>query len=378
MRIAMFTDTYTPQINGVVTSIRAFRAELERQGHEVHIWAPAVANASKEKNVHRIRAFTFRPYPEYKISVPSPILLSEFKRIRADIVHVHSPVSVGASGLGIARYFGLPVVGTFHTMLPDYMHYLVKGRLQKLLMKPAQSFAWNWCRWFYNRCDAVIAPSNATAALLKTKGIEKPISVIPTGISKPSAISARSAAVFRKKWKLSGKVILHVGRVTREKNIEAIVDRLDELPDVTLAIASDGPHRAELQRYVRRSGLTDRVRFLGYLSKQELATAYKAADLFVCASQTETQGIVLLEAAATGLPVVALDAPVVSDFVRENNSGKIAVEADFAHAISDALGDAKLRKRVRGRAKAIAKRYDITKCTKDLIGLYKKCMAERA
>lgn len=371
MRIAMFTDTYTPQVNGVVTSIQAFKSELERSGHTVLIWAPSARRAPKESNVNRIRAFEFAPYPEYRISVPGPRIVDEFDRAGASIVHIHTPISVGAVGLGLARHFGLRAVGTFHTLLPEYMHYIVKGGgLRGLLMRPARSFAWKWCLWFYNHCDAVIAPSATTARLLKEKGVTKPIVVIPTGISVSKPVGRRAALAFRKKHELRGKLLLHVGRVTREKNIEAIIDALAETPNATLVITSDGPHRAELRKYVRRKRVQARVRFLGYLPKAELAAAYAAADLFVCASQSETQGIVLLEAAAAGLPVVALDAPVVSDFVRENRAGILAKKEDFSRKIADALGDPQLRRRVRARAQSIAKRYDIARCTRELVKLY--------
>ena len=375
MRVAMFTDTYTPQINGVVTSIQAFRTELERQGHEVHVFAPA-GHAPCEERVHRLRSFTFAPYPEYKISVPHPRLVDEFERIRADVIHVHTPISVGLIGIGLARHFDLPAIGTFHTLLPEYMHYLVKGSVP--LLAPAQRLAWNWCRWFYNRCDAVIAPSAATAQLLKQKHIKKPIYAIPTGIQKPAIASRYAITTFRKRWGLNGKVLLHVGRVTREKGIEAIIDAVHGLPDATLAIASDGPHRAELQKYVRQSGLAKRVRFLGYLPKPELAAAYSAADLFVCGSQSETQGIVLLEAAAAGTPIVALDAPVVSDFIRENRAGIIATKDDFAHAIESALEDTELRVRMKRRAKSIADKYSIERCTKELIEVYEQAAKRKS
>jgi len=377
MRIAVFTDTYTPQINGVVTSVQAFRAELERLGHDVHIFAPAARGARSENNVHRIRSFTFSPYPEYRVSVPTKGLIDEFEKINVDIIHVQTPVSAGTAGVGMAKHFGLPVVGTFHTLLPEYMHYLVKGRIQRFLMAPARSFAWKWCSWFYNRCDAVIAPSDAIAKILKDNGVSRPIRVIPTGISPMKRVGKKSVQVFRKKYRLSGKTILHVGRVTREKNIEAIIDAVEKLPDVMLAVASDGPHRAQLEAYVERKNFTDRVRFLGYLSESELRTAYAAADLFACASQSETQGIVLLEAAIAGLPIVALDALVVGDFVRENKAGIVADTNNFSYSIGRALDDKGLKRQVRMRAKSVARKYNIERCTKDLISTYEFAIARK-
>jgi len=373
MRIAMFTDTYTPQVNGVVTSIQAFRSELERQGHEVHIFAPDSKGVPKERNVHRIRSFPFAPYRGYKVSVPDPRIITDFERIRADVIHVHTPISIGAVGLGLARHFNVPVVGTFHTLLPEYMHYIVNGRL-RALMKPAQRIAWDICIWFYNRCDAVIAPSRAIAGLLKEKGVSKRISIVPTGICIAKPVTKDATARFRKKYNLHGKVLLHVGRVTREKNIEAIIDAVDELPDVALAVASDGPHMPELKKYITRKGLSRRVRFLGYLPKPGLAAAYATANVFVCASKSETQGIVLLEAATAGLPIVALDAPVVSDFVRENRAGVIATKDNFAHAIESALGNKRLLAQVKNRAKSIANKYSIERCTKELVKTYENAI----
>jgi glycosyltransferase involved in cell wall biosynthesis len=238
----------------------------------------------------------------------------------------------------------------------------------KFVLHPVQNIAWDYCTWFYNHCDSVIAPSDGIARLLKAHGIAKPMHVIPTGISFTKA-HADNKSKFLKKHGILGKAILHVGRVTREKNIEAIIDAIQSV-DATLMIASDGPHREELRKYAKRKRLDDKIVFLGYLSKEELQSAYSSADAFVCASKSETQGIVLLEAAAAGLPIVVLDAPVVSDFLRENKIGIISDEKGFSDNIRRAIEDVQLKKKSAASASRIAKRYDISRCAKELADVY--------
>lgn len=372
MNIAIFTDSYKPQVNGVVTSIDLFKKEFERNGHRVVIFAPKVDGAKEEKEVFRFKSVTFTGYREYKIGVPYKILADpRVKKIKFDIVHIQSPFSMGAAGLGFAKYYKIPAIATFHTMYPDYMHYFIKSKhLQKLkiIKKIYGALSWSYMSWFHNRCKAVVAPSNTIKNELKKHGIRR-VTVIPTGIEIQKKLSRQTV---RKKHKIGNeKIILHVGRITKEKNIKFIIDSLKEMlsENTRMIITSDGPYKEELEDYVNKLGIGKKITFTGYISKEELRELYTASDVFVMASKTETQGIVLSEAAVNGLPVVVLNAPVISDFVRETKCGLVATENSFSKSVHSVLyGDE--RKYIMKKCKNIEKKYSIKKCADDMLKLY--------
>ncbi|MBI4018153.1 MAG: glycosyltransferase [Candidatus Aenigmarchaeota archaeon] len=370
MKIAFFADSYRPQINGMVTSIDAFRQQLSRKGHDVHVFAPeGPGYKDKERNIHRLASFEFAPYKEYRIAIPFVSAAGGY-----DIVHVHSPFSLGIAGIAYARRNGLPVVGTFHTLFPEYGHYLVSPKLLKLrsVGKLFRKISWSYLSWFYNRCDRIVAPSVHVKKLMRRNGITKPIAVIPTGIKLGSHEAKRNKKTLRKRYGFGdGKIILHVGRVTKEKNIDFVIASLKktlEGKDARLVIASDGPYRNELERRVKKAGLKGRIIFTGYVSKETLLDYYSLSDALVIASKTETQGIVLIEAAASGLPVIALKTPVASEFIEQTRCGLVSGKNSF---------HSNVKKILEGKidiGKPDLRSYDIKKCTDDLISLYKSAL----
>ena len=380
MRIAMFADAYKPQINGMVTSIDSFVEELRRHGHEVHIFAPKCDDAKKERFVHRFESVRFSAYPEYKIGMPLSLFFNElFRKKRFDIVHVHSPFSMGIAGLYISRHYKIPVVGTFHTMFSEYPHYFITiKKFQKSIRVKSifRKFAWKYLSWFYNQCDVVIAPSDEIRGRMRKNGIKKEVLVIPTGthINKRHA-SRKRRAMLRRKYGFSygHKIILHVGRVTKEKDITAVINAAGMLAEkdknIRLIIASDGPYMNELRGAVKKRGMEDVVTFTGYVPKKDLDELYTISDAFAFASKTETQGIVLADAAVNGLPVVVLNAPVTADFVKKHNAGYVAGSRDFHKKIRKALYEGK-------RAHADMREYDIGACTGRLLDAYKRAICQ--
>lgn len=364
MRIAMFTDTYEPQINGVVTSIRSFSDGLEKKGNDVHIFAPGSPNTSYPRNVHPFRSFPFLPYPGYRIGVPPLDILRRFSAIGFDIVHVHSPLSVGSAGAGIAKLEGKPLVGTFHTLLPEYLHYM--GRMVAG-SAGAKKAAWKYCVWFYNRCDLVTAPSEYIARLLVRNGIKRPVRVVPEGVKPPAKAVKRKA----------GRMLLHVGRLTREKNIEAVLRAFKEVRDAELAITSDGPHRKNLEEYAKKLGVSDRVKFTGFLSRGELERQYAAADAFVFASKSETQAIVILEALRHRLPIACLDDPVVGSFVRRYRVGIATTPSKLPQAIERILSDTSLRKEFSENSLKAVAEYSEAASIRKLLDAYEEAMRIR-
>jgi len=386
MRIAMFTDSYRPQINGMVTSIELFTKGLREMGHEVHIFTPEIpGHKYNDKFIHTFKSIEFKAYKEYRIGLPFKLAVdSKINDINFDVVHVHSIFSIGVAGLAYAKYKGLPVVGTFHTMFSYYLHYFIKFEsLMKIkrFKKFAENMAWKYIAWFYNRCNVVIAPSQQLVPMLKKRGIKNVI-YIPTGIEASKKIKA-SKESLKRKYKFSGcKLILHVGRVTKEKNIDFIIDSLTNLlkshDDAKLIITSDGPYRKQLENKAEKLKLNGKIIFTGYLPENQLNEFYKMSDIFVMASKSETQGLVLLEAIRNSLPSVVLDTPIISDFIRENHVGIISKKSDFSSNISKILYRKNVISYFTKRCNETIKKYDMKKCTQQLADVYSSLASNRA
>lgn len=358
MKIAFFTDTYRPQVNGVVSSLNAFAKELRRK-NTIYVFSPS---GMGERHCYPSPSVPFPGYSGYRIGLPYNFIGKKF--VTPDIVHVHSPFTMGMAGMALAKRKKIPVVGTFHTMFPDYMHYIVPGLLLRgPLHGMAKKLAWAFLRAFYNRCDAVIAPSKDVARILAKHGI-KNARVIPTGMDFTERAYVKG---MKRKLGITGKLILHVGRVTKEKRIGFLMNALSRA-GATLVVASDGPLRKELEKKAEKN-----VIFTGYLPDEALRGLYREADAFVMASRSETQGLVLLEAASHGVPCVVLDAPVISDFVRENRIGAVATEKGFANAVKNTLKKGKCTD-----TRRLKRKYDIRKCAAELERVYRELLERHA
>jgi len=363
MKIAMFTDTYHPQFNGVVTSIDFFVNELRKE-HEVHIFCPHTPGfENKDKFVHMFKSIEFKRYPGYRIGLPASLINFDFSDF--DIIHLQTPATMGLAGLAIGKNNKIPIVGTFHTLIPEYSDYITKAKIAKEVTKKV---LWKFVKHFYNSCDAVIAPSNPIKKDLEKHGVIKKIYVIPTGIyldKTAKEVIKKSKTYLRKKYKIpkNEKIILHVGRITKEKNIELILKAISKIDDVKLIITSEGPYKTHLEKMVKELKIEKKVVFTGFLSRKKLYEYYRLSDAFVIASKTETQGLVLLEATMFKLPILSLDAPVVGDFVRENNAGIVCKEREFPESIKKVL-------KIRIDNKKILEKYSPKMIIKDLIDVY--------
>jgi glycosyltransferase involved in cell wall biosynthesis len=387
MKIAMFTDSYKPQINGVVTSIEAFTKELRRKKHEVRIFAPAIPDyTERDKFVHRFKSVEFWAYPEYRIGMPVSLLYRRmFDKVSFDLVHIHSPFSMGLTGLAVAKVYKLPTVGTFHTMFPEYTHYFRMDRLQKIksINKILKKGIWKYLSWFYNRCDCVIAPTEEVKRELKRHGLKKEIHVIPSGMRIRKKRHSKNKLREKYGFQKNDKILLHVGRIGKEKNIELILKVMKKILKKTnakLLITSDGPYKTFLEEKMKKLGLGKNVVFTGYVSKKKLSELYTLSDIFIMASNTETQGMVLLEALNHGLPLVVVKAPVTGTFVKENGVGIVAKKnlTDLSKAILKILNMEKNEKRkLQKNARKTLEKYDIRKLANDLIGVYDKLLEEK-
>ncbi len=318
MRVLMVSDVYFPRVNGVSTSIETFRHTLAGQGVEVRLVVPRYADEGEAPGIVRVPG---RPVPRD----PEDRLVGWRAMHRAvleaaadcDLIHVQTPFIAHYAGLKAARRLGLPVLATYHTLFEEYIEYYAPFLPGSWLRSHARRLSRSQC----NALDAVVVPSTAMRQRLSDYGVNVPMHVLPTGI--PLArFAAGDGLAFRAAHGIAPErpVALFVGRVAHEKNIaflfEALLEARRQLPDILLVVAGEGPAMGDLRARVDQLGLNDAVRFIGYLDRQRgLPDCYAAANVFAFASRTETQGLVLLEAMAAGLPVVALSAMGTADIL---------------------------------------------------------------
>jgi glycosyltransferase involved in cell wall biosynthesis len=316
MRILKVSDVFFPRVNGVSTSIDTFRRDLAALGHEVVLVAPSYSGASADPSetadpsIHRVPARAVPRDPEDRIMSFGGLrrALAALTRRKFDVVHIHTPFLAHYAGLRFAREQGTPVVATYHTLFEEYLHHYVPLVPRAITGGLARRFSRSQC----NQLDAVIAPSHAMQQALLAYGINRRIEILPTGLP-AERFRAGDGNAFRRRHglELEQPLLLFVGRAAHEKNIGFLLEMMLELrkrsPDALLLIAGEGPAAHSLRAQATRLGLDGTVRFLGYFDRGgELQDCYSAADIFVFSSLTETQGLVLLEAMAQGVPVVAI------------------------------------------------------------------------
>lgn len=345
MKIGFFTDSYKPYTSGVVTSISTFKEELIKLGHEVHIFAPNYPNyQEKEKNVYRFFSLPSPTNTDYTLALPFYLGMNMLmKKLNLDIIHVHSPFTMGRVGMHYARKYHLPLIFTYHTLYDQYVHYVPVA--QDIAREVTIKYSKNFC----NQCDHLIAPSNDLAEVLINYEIKTTVSVIPTGVPINKFIRDKKGDFLRDKYKIpkDNKILLFVGRLTKEKNLEFLIKAYrkikNKMPDTTLVLTAQGPLEKDLKKLSQKLELIlDKdIIFTGALEFETLVEVYYSADLFVFSSLTETQGLVLIEAMAAGLPVVAIKAHGVKDMVDHEVNGLLTSEDkdEFCEAVCRLLNN---------------------------------------
>jgi 1,2-diacylglycerol 3-alpha-glucosyltransferase len=376
MRIGFFTDTYTPQINGVVTSIELFTRALQAQGHRVYVFAPTPRQPGDGPGVIRIPSVPFAFQPEMRLAALYSAHADRLvRRANLDIVHSHDPFAIGLYGLAVAKRYRLPYVHTYHTLYPEYVHYIWETRFTRAMAERLS-------REFCDQCDLVLAPSTKIAQALHRWGVTAPVTTLATGVdaSRFGTRDEGAVAAFRERFRFarSDRLLIFVGRLGLEKDIDTLVEAVGRLrtPSARLAIVGDGPHRAELERHVDRLGLADRVTFTGYLQRDDIVAAYHASEALFFASTSETQGLVIAEAMAAGLPVVAVADLAVADTVTDGVNGLLVRETPdaLAGAADRLLGDPSMLRRMAAAAIERAQDLRIEKQTERLVGLYEEAL----
>lgn len=382
MNICMFTNTYLPHVGGVARSVSTFAEDLRTMGHHVLVVAPTFdeqPDSEDERHVLRVAAIQNFNGSDFSVSIPVPGLLEKrISSFRPEIIHSHHPFLLGDAALRTAQRFDLPILFTHHTLYEQYTHYVPfdSDAMKRFVIHLATEYA--------NLCNGIIAPSTSIAKLLMTRGVKRPVTVLPTGIDLDFFRQGNGAA-FKQRYNVPGeyKIIGHTGRLAREKNLPylaaAVCRFLKQRQKILFVIAGSGDAEAEIRDIFAQANLSDRLVMPGILRGNELADCYKAMDIFVFASKSETQGLVLVEAMAAGVPVIALRASGVSDVVRERKNGRIlranCSEKTFARALAEAFRGREIGT-WRPAASQTARRFSRSRCAEKLLDLYQSTISQ--
>ena len=377
MRIGMFSDAYLPEISGVTTVVRCLRDEFERLGHETVIYAPRYSRpADDERRTYRFRSGPVFGYKTARMAVPySHEAAKSFGSL--DIIHSHTPFSLAYVALMAAHRHNLPHIQTYHTYLSEYRHYVPRP------IRPPVRAAEAYSAMLCNRCTTVTVPTQPIAEELLRYGVRRPIHVVPFGpdlplYDRPACWNPREALSVA----ADAPLYLYAGRLAAEKNLVFVLRafaRIHEAdPRSVFVFAGDGPLRPRLEALAEEKALTSAVRFAGFLDSPHLIDLYKAADLFLFGSKTETQGLVLVEAMAGGTPAVAIGALGVRDVVTDGVNGFLAAEdeAEFADRAVHILSNPDLHQSLRQGALASARSTSVQTQTVELLRIFEEALAQ--
>ncbi|GGI98026.1 glycosyl transferase [Alicyclobacillus cellulosilyticus] len=370
MRIAIFSETFLPNTDGVVTRLCATLCHLAELGHDVLLVAPAGGpQAYAGAAVVGVPPFSFPLYPGKRFARPWPWVGRRLQAFDPDVIHAVNPGFLSFAAIYYARRLRRPLVMSYHTHIPAYARFY---RLPWL-----EPWLWRAFRAIHNQAAVNLCPSRATMADLEARGFER-LALWERGLDTRLFSPAKRSMAMRRRLlggAASGKVLLYVGRIAAEKGLAKLAAALDRLPDeVHLALVGDGPHKAAVERALAGR----RVTFLGYLFGEELAAAYASADGFVFPSTTETLGLVLLEAMASGLPVMAADAPASREVLHRGRAGVLFHPDDpddTARAMRTILYDDAVRETLCAYAQAVVQRLDWRRTTEDLVRHYEAVLA---
>lgn len=380
MKIAMLTNTYAPHVGGVARSVQAFADEYRRRGHDVLVVCPRFEGAADdEPGVLRIPALQNFNGSDFSVVLSVPrALRSAIEDFGPDILHSHHPFLLGSTAVRLARALDRPLVFTHHTLYEHYTHYVPgdSAAMRRFVIHLSTNYA--------NLSDEVFAPSESVAEILRKRAVRVPVRVIPTGVDL-TAYDGGSGSGFRRIMGIpeDAFVIGHVGRLAEEKNLgflgDALARVLTAAPDAHALVVGQGPEHDALRARVTAAGVDRRVHCAGVLQQRFLVSAYKAMDVFAFASRSETQGMVVTEAMAAGVPVVALDATGVREVVRDGINGRLLPETADAATFADALATlaATDRRSLRAAARATAEGLSLDRSADLALSAYRTLLGSR-
>jgi glycosyltransferase involved in cell wall biosynthesis len=371
LKIALFTETFLPKVDGIVTRLTKTVQHLVEAGDEVLIVCPEGApDTYMGAQVLGVPAMPLPLYPELKLALPRPMVSDALEAFNPDLVHVVNPAVLGLGGIWIAKTKGYPLVASYHTHLPKYLEHYGLGMLEPVL--------WELLKAAHNQAQLNLCTSTAMVAELSEKGIQHTAlwqRGVDTELFRPELRSTAMRQRLLGGRSDSGQLLLYIGRLSAEKQIERIRPVLDALPDARLALVGDGPYRQQLETLFAGSAAT----FVGYLAGEELASAYASADAFLFPSSTETLGLVLLEAMAAGCPVVGANRGGIPDIVTDGVNGCLyepegpdGGAGSLTAATLRLLGDPSQREQLRRNARQEAKRWGWAGATEQLRRYYRQ------
>jgi len=379
LRVAMFTDSALPILNGVSVSVDALVTELRNQGHSVHIYTARFPGyRDPDPNTYRFRAMETPISKGYPIAYPPFYrMLQKFRRHQYDVVHTHTPFLMGMVGLRWAESHGLPIVSTYHTLYDRYAHYfrILPRRYVRFRIAKHTNF-------YYNHVDHVLTPSDAALKWLKRHSVTTPATIVPTGIVKGPMIDR---AEVRRTLGIApdARILLYVGRLAREKNLQVLLEAAERIflddPRARLWLVGDGPFRAECVQMVRRAGIGDRVKFVGFVPRAEVDRYYAAADLFVFSSITETQGLVVQEAMTHGLPAVVVAGGGACASVVDGLNGFVVKNepAEIAGTARQIFGNETLYARLSEQAPRSVRELGVAAMGERVLSVYRQVICEQ-
>lgn len=424
MKIAIFTDTYMPEINGIVTSIRNFTNFMVENGHEVMVFCPmykGAANIDTGKiKVKRYASFSFLTNKATKISFPSLLkVIDELKEFEPDVIHVQTPMNIGLTGVLAARFLKIKNIQTYHTYIPDFMVYLKPTNIfglskiqeeiknseifEKVLNSDFASvlgnakrgsakwipfrdfvktrrrnrartdlstkFAWGYTRFLYNQADLVLTPSFALKTELEKHHITSPVGVQSNGIE-------LSDFTVKNDYTQKNRIV-HIGRLGPEKNVDVILKAFaifaQENHEATLDIMGDGPSKKQLMKLAKNLKINHRVKFLGFVDRKDILQGLGDYDMFVTASTIETQGLVILEAMASGLPVVGVNKLAIPEVIKDSVNGYLIKPGDYktmAKAMAAIVANEKLRTKMGEKSLKLVQEHELEDMAKKLESYY--------
>ncbi len=370
MRIALFTETFLPKVDGIVTRLRHTIEHLQRNGDQVLIVAPDGGITDyKGARVYGVSGFPLPLYPELKLALPRPAIGHALEEFQPDIIHVVNPAVLGLAGLFYSKVLKIPLVASYHTHLPQYLQHYGLGMLEGLV--------WELLKASHNQAELNLCTSTAMMQELTNHGIER-VDLWQRGVDTELFHPELACQQMRKH--LSGgypesPLLLYVGRLSAEKEIERIKPVLDAIPEARLALVGDGPHRWALEKHFAGTP----THFVGYLTGKELGAAFASADAFIFPSRTETLGLVLLEAMAAGCPVVAASCGGIPDIVADEVNGYLfdPEENDFGAiaATQRLLKQQQERETIRKNARIEAERWGWSAATRQLQNYYQAVLS---
>jgi glycosyltransferase involved in cell wall biosynthesis len=366
MRIALFTETFLPKVDGIVTRLRHTVENLQRHGDEVLVICPdGGLTEYRGAKIYGVSGVPLPMYPELKMAFPRPSIGTVLEDFKPDLIHVVNPAILGLGGIYFAKSFNIPLVASYHTHLPQYLQHYGLGALEGLL--------WELLKAAHNQAQLNLCTSSAMVQELVSRGIER-VDLWQRGVDTEMFqphLKSRQMRSHLSQGNPDQPLFLYVGRVSAEKQIEEIKLVLDAIPHARLAIVGDGPAREELEAHFAGTN----THFVGYLHGLELGSAYASADAFIFPSRTETLGLVLLEAMAAGCPVVAAASGGITDIVTDGVNGYLFDPLDKEGAIAATqrlLNASAERELLRQNARQEAEKWGWAAATRQLQSYYRE------